>query len=165
MLGDFGVILKGGSGWLQSALRVIALQIAATVLLAAIGWATSPLFVIGTVASAVTLGIIQRRNTMERNMKEKIAETARAELHKLPAKALPNMLQEVHKAFEAFSTSLARGIGVMIANVRDSIDAALADRRALEGEQAPEIARLTEIEQGLALLEGRMNASKARFGD
>ena len=73
MLGDFGVILRGGSGWLQSALRVIALQIAATVLLAAIGWATSPLFVIGTVASAVTLGVLNRRNTMEKNLKEKMA--------------------------------------------------------------------------------------------
>jgi GTPase SAR1 family protein len=165
MLGDFGVILKGGSGWLQSALRVIALQIAATVLLAAIGWATNPLFVIGTVASAVTLGIIQRRNTMERNMKEKIAETARAELHKLPAKSLPNMLQEVHKAFDAFASSVARGIDVMIANVRDSIDAALADRRALEGEQAPELERLTEIERGLGLLEDRMAGSRGRFGD
>lgn len=165
MLGDFGVILKGGSGWLQSAMRVIALQIAATVLLAAIGWATSPLFVIGSVASAVTLGIINRRNTMERNMKEKMAETARAELHKLPAKALPNMLQEVHKAFEAFSSSVARGIDVMIANVRDSIDAALNDRRRLEGEQAPELERIAGIEQGLGQLEGRMAASKARFGD
>jgi hypothetical protein len=165
MLGDFGVILKGGSGWLQSALRVIALQIAATVLLAAIGWATSPLFVIGTVASAVTLGVINRRNTMERNMKEKIAETARAELHKLPAKSLPNMLQEVHKAFDAFSSSIARGIDVMIANVRDSIDAALADRRTLEGEQAPELERLTGIEQGLKLLDERMSGSRARFGD
>ena len=71
MLGDFGVILRGGSGWLQSALRVIALQIAAMVLLAAIGWATSPLIVFGTVASAVTLGIINRRNSMERGLKEK----------------------------------------------------------------------------------------------
>ena len=165
MLGDFGVVLKGGSGWLQSALRVIALQIAATVLLAAIGWATSPLFVVGTVASAVTIGIINRRNTMERNMKEKIAETARAELHKLPAKALPNMLQEVHKSFEAFSTSIARGIDVVIANVRDSIDAAIEDRRRLEGEQAPELERLTEIERGLDGLEQRMAASRARFGD
>jgi hypothetical protein len=165
MLGDFGVVLKGGSGWLQSALRVIALQIAATVLLAAVGWATSPLFVVGTVASAVTIGIINRRNTMERNMKEKIAETARAELHKLPAKALPNMLQEVHKSFEAFSTSIARGIDVMIANVRDSIDAAIEDRRRLEGEQAPELERLTEIERGLDGLEQRMSASRARFGD
>ncbi len=165
MLGDFGVVLKGGSGWLQSALRVIALQIAATVLLAAIGWATSPLFVVGTVASAVTIGIINRRNTMERNMKEKIAETARGELHKLPAKALPNMLQEVHKSFEAFSTSIARGIDVMIANVRDSIDAAIADRRRLEGEQAPELERLSGIERGLDELEQRMAASRARFGD
>jgi hypothetical protein len=113
----------------------------------------------------VTIGIINRRNTMERNMKEKIAETARAELHKLPAKALPNMLQEVHKSFEAFSTSIARGIDVMIANVRDSIDAAIEDRRRLEGEQAPELERLTEIERGLDGLEQRMSASRARFGD
>ena len=47
----------------------------------------------------------------------------------------------------------------------DSIEAALADRRALEGQQAPELARLTEIEHGLELLEGRMAASRARFGD
>ena len=142
MLGDFGVVLRGGSGWLQSAMRIIALQLAATVLLAAIGWATSPLFVIGTVASAVALGVVNRRNTMERNLKEKMAETARAELHKLPAKALPNMLHEVHKTFDAFQSSVERGIDVMIANVRDTIDSALADRRAKEGEQAPELERL-----------------------
>ncbi len=165
MLGDFGVVLRGGSGWLQSAMRVIALQLAATVLLAAIGWASSPLVVIGTVASAVTLGIINRRNTMERNLKEKMAETARAELHKLPAKALPNMLQEVHKTFKAFSDSVERGIDVMINNVRDTIDSALADRRAKEGEQAPELERLAGIEQGLLRLEDRMAASKRRFGD
>lgn len=165
MLGDFGVILRGGSGWLQSALRVIALQIAAMVLLAAIGWATSPIVVLGTVAGAVTLGIINRRNTMERGLKEKMAEIARAEMHKLPAKALPNMLQEVHKAFEQFSGSVARGIDVMIANVRDSIDAALADRRAKEGEQAPELERMAAIEVSLHALEDRMSASKARFGD
>lgn len=164
MLGDFGVILRGGSGWLQSAIRVIALQIAATVLLAAIGWATSPLFVVGTVASAVTLGILNRRNTMEKNLKEKIAETARAELHKLPAKALPNMMAEVHKAFDQFSSSVARGIDVMIANVRDSIDAALAARRAAEEEQAPELERLGEIEHGLRSLKDRMSASRGRFG-
>jgi hypothetical protein len=117
------------------------------------------------VASAVTLGVLQRRNTMERNMKERMAELARAELHKLPAKSLPNMLQEVHKDFESFSGSVARGIDVMIANVRDSIDAALADRRALEGQQAPELDRLTEIEGGLGLIEQRMAASRARFGD
>ena len=165
MLGDFGVILKGGSGWLQSAIRVIALQIAATVLLAAIGWATSPLFVVGTVASAVTLGILNRRNSMEKDLKEKMARTAREELHKLPAKALPGMLQEVHKAFEQFRTSVSTGIDVMIANVRDSIDAALADRRAAEESQAPELERLVEIERGLQELKDRMAASKARFGD
>ncbi len=164
MLGDFGVVLRGGSGWLQSAMRIIALQLAATVLLAAIGWATSPLFVIGTVASAVALGVVNRRNTMERNLKEKMAETARAELHKLPAKALPNMLQEVHKTFDAFQTSVERGIDVMIANVRDTIDSALADRRAKEGEQAPELERLTGIAEALTRLEERMTASKARFG-
>jgi hypothetical protein len=164
MLGDFGVVLRGGSGWLQSAMRIIALQLAATVLLAAIGWATSPLFVIGTVASAVALGVVNRRNTMERNLKEKMAETARAELHKLPAKALPNMLQEVHKTFHAFQSSVERGIDVMIANVRDTIDSALADRRAKEGEQAPELERLTGIDEGLTRLEARMAASKARFG-
>jgi hypothetical protein len=75
------------------------------------------------------------------------------------------MLQEVHKAFDAFSSSIARGIDVMIANVRDSIDAALADRRALEGEQAPELERLSGIERGLGLLEDRMAASRGRFGD
>jgi hypothetical protein len=164
MLGDFGVILRGGTGWLQSALRIIALQIAAMVLLAAIGWVSSPMVVLGTVAGAVTLGIINRRNTMERSLKEKIAEMARGELHKLPAKALPNMLGEVHKAFEQFSGSVARGIDVMIANVRDSIDAALADRRAKEGEVAPEMERLAGIEKELHALEDRMTASKARFG-
>jgi hypothetical protein len=53
----------------------------------------------------------------------------------------------------------------MIANVRDSIDAALADRRRLEGEQAPELERLTGIEAGLSALEQRMAGSRARFGD
>ena len=164
MLGDFGVILRGGSGWLQSALRVVALQIAATVLLAAIGFATSPLFVVGTVASAVTLGVLNRRNTMEKNLKEKMAAAAREELHKLPARALPGMLKEVHTAFEQFGGAVARGIDVMIANVRDSIDAALADRRATEDAQAPELARLATIELSLHALVDRMNASKARFG-
>lgn len=164
MLGDFGVILRGGSGWLQSALRVVALQIAATVLLAAIGFATSPLFVVGTVASAVTLGVLNRRNTMEKNLKEKMAAAAREELHKLPARALPGMLKEVHTAFEQFGGAVARGIDVMIANVRDSIDAALADRRATEDAQAPELARLATIELNLHALVDRMNASKARFG-
>jgi hypothetical protein len=102
---------------------------------------------------------------MERNLKEKTAETARAELHKLPAKVLPGMLQEVHKSFEQFGGSVARGIDIMIANVRDSIDAALADRRAKEGEQAPELARLAGVELGLHALEDRMAASKARFGE
>jgi len=164
MLGDFGVILRGGSGWLQSALRVVALQIAATVLLAAIGFATSPLFVVGTVASAVTLGVLNRRNTMEKNLKEKMAAAAREELHKLPARALPGMLKEVHTAFEQFGGAVARGIDVMIANVRDSIDAALADRRATEDAQAPELVRLATIELSLHSLVDRMNASKARFG-
>jgi GTPase SAR1 family protein len=165
MLGDFGVVLRGGSGWLQSALRIIAIQLAATVLLAAIGWATSPVFVIGTAAGAVVLGIVNRRNSMEKSLKEKVADTARAELHKLPARALPNMLMEVHKAFEIFGSSVERGIDVMINNVRDSIESALADRRAKEGEQAPELERMAGIEAGLNRLEARMAASKARFGD
>jgi GTPase SAR1 family protein len=165
MLGDFGVVLRGGSGWLQSALRIIAIQLAATVLLAAIGWATSPIFVIGTAAGAVVLGIVNRRNSMEKSLKEKVAETARTELHKLPARALPNMLLEVHKAFDVFGSSVERGIDVMINNVRDSIESALADRRAKEGEQAPELVRLSGIEAGLNRLEERMAASKGRFGD
>ena len=165
MLGDFGVILRGGSGWLQSAIRVIALQIAATVLLAAIGWATSPIFVIGTVASAVTLGVLNRRNSMEKNLKENLAQHARAELHKLPAKVIPGMQDEVHKAFGQFGSSVERGVDVLIGNVRNSIDAALADRRAAEDQQAPELERLTTVEQGLRDLQSRMAASRARFGD
>jgi hypothetical protein len=162
-LSDFDILLGGAPGWLGSAVRVIAFQIAAGALVAALGLTAGPLVAISTAVGAAILALISRRGAIERSVRERVAEAARPEIARIPERALPAMLGQVEELFTGLATAVASGIDVMVDNLRATIAAALAERRARESELEPDVRRLALAEERLAALGAELDALAARL--
>jgi len=164
--GDIEALFGGGPGWLGTAVRVIAFQLAAGALVAALGLSAAPLVAVSTAVGAAILALISRRGAIERALREQVAESARPEIARIPERALPALRERVDATFDELAAALGTGIDVLIDNVRSTIDGALADRRAREHELEPELRRLSALDErlqgltaDLATLGGRLDES------
>jgi len=163
--GDIEALFGGGPGWLGTAVRVIAFQLAAGALVAALGLSAAPLVAVSTAVGAAILALISRRGAIERALREGVAESAGPEIARIPERALPALRERVDDTFDELAAALGTGIDVLIDNVRATIDGALADRRAREHELEPELQRLSALDERLAGLRTELTTLAAQLDE
>ncbi len=163
--GDIEALFGGGPGWLGTAVRVIAFQLAAGALVAALGLSAAPLVAVSTAVGAAILALISRRGAIERALREGVAESAGPEIARIPERALPALRERVDDTFDELAAALGTGIDVLIDNVRATIDGALADRRAREHELEPELQRLSALDERLAGLHTELTTLAAQLDE
>ncbi len=163
--GDIEALFGGGPGWLGTAVRVIAFQLAAGALVAALGLSATPLVAVSTAVGAAILALISRRGAIERALREGVAESAAPEIARIPERALPALRERVDDTFDELAAALGTGIDVLIDNVRATIDGALADRRAREHELEPELQRLSALDERLTGLRSDLATLAAQLDE
>jgi GTPase SAR1 family protein/uncharacterized small protein (DUF1192 family) len=160
--GEFTNVLKETEALWKGTARTLAAQFAGLMLLGMLGL-SNPITATATMISVAAGMTFYNTNLAIDQLRNSVADIARAQLAELPDRALPEVERQVNEVFGSFTDAYLKAIDTLVGQEWDTLKAIRDDKERQVRESAPEKLRLHGILDSVSACQNRLDTVMAAF--